>query len=73
MRFDQLLEEYPALYKLHTAGDSYTVVTNISQLCDEPVDVLLRYAIEMVKEAACVGTTLCVLVCWCAGALVCIV
>jgi guanylate cyclase soluble subunit beta len=52
MRFDQLLEEYPALYKLHTAGDSYTVVCNITVPCSEPVDVLLRYALELVKEAA---------------------
>ncbi|KAG2433108.1 hypothetical protein HYH02_012811 [Chlamydomonas schloesseri] len=56
--FDALLEsdKYKALYKVETIGDAYMLVANVTELCEEHVDVMCDFALDMHRVCGRVKT-----------------
>ncbi|PNW71315.1 hypothetical protein CHLRE_16g649050v5 [Chlamydomonas reinhardtii] len=50
-KFDDVVDDFPDIYKLETIGDAYFLVCNLTTECDKHVDVVIDFAIRM-QDAA---------------------
>jgi len=58
VKFDDILEEYPDIYKVETIGDAYMLICNLTSPADDHADQIIGCATRMQRTASTVRSGL---------------